>query len=62
MIFLFISSSVDNKITCFEAVGKYCSTKFNLCSLSNLPNGVSIIVGAALFDALANPHKIATAK
>ena len=59
--FLFISSSVESKITCFDAVGKYFSTKFNLWSLSNLPKGVSIIVGAAEFDALASPHKIATA-
>ena len=61
MIFFLISSSVDNKITCLDAVGKYCPTKLNRCSLSNLPKGVSIIVGAALLDAFASPHKIATA-
>ena len=52
---------MDNKITCLDAVGKYCSTKFSLCSESNLPRGVSIIVGAALLDAFARPHNIATA-
>ena len=51
----------DNKITCLDAVGKYFSTKFILWSESSLPSGVSIIVGAELFEALASPHKIATA-
>ena len=43
--FLFISSSVDKRITWWLAFGKYFSTKLSLCFESNRPNGVSIIVG-----------------